>query len=369
MTRSEATPNRVIASAPGRVNLVGEHTDYNGGPVLPVAIDRRTTIRVTATPGRTLTRVRSTSYQDAGLFKASSTVPSGHWSSYVAGVAAGLRRAGLAVPDVDIEIASDVPTGAGLSSSAALEVATAFALARLVGRTITPLEAARVGHWVETEFVGVRSGIMDQFASALGRAGEALYLHCDTEAYRFVPFRDPILIVDSGVPRTLAGSAFNRRREECDAALARLRETDPALSSLAAAPASLLDAVRLPEPLRRRARHVITETARVHMVAAALTAGGRFPADLLLASHRSLRDDFECSCTELDWLVDYLCAQDGVSGARLTGAGWGGCVIALGDGEALEQLQSRLVYDYAERLDRRARTWLTRASEGARIDL
>jgi len=105
------------------------------------------------------------------------------------------------------------------------------------------------------------------------------------------------------------------------------------------------------------------------MVAAALTAGGRFPADLLLASHRSLRDDFECSCTELDWLVDYLCAQDGVSGARLTGAGWGGCVIALGDGEALEQLQSRLVYDYAERLDRRARTWLTRASEGARIDL
>jgi galactokinase len=210
-----------------------------------------------------------------------------------------------------------------------LEVATGMALSRLVDAEISPAALARIGTWVEQQFIGVATGIMDQHASALGRAGRALHLRCDTGAYEFVPFTGSVLIFDTGVQRGLADSAFNARRNECNAALALLREIDSGLRSLAAATPSLLARASLPAPLDRRARHVVTETARVRQVAAALRAGAPVPGELLYQSHVSLRDDFECSCAELDWFVEYA-SHRGILGARLTGAGWAGCAIAVG---------------------------------------
>lgn len=354
-----------IASAPGRVNLIGEHTDYNGGEVLPIGIVRRTFVAV----GRSASggsRAASSLETSVGEFDPRTAERSGSWWDYVIGVARELERAGVRVPHFDLAVVSDVPLEAGLSSSAALEVATATALLALAGREMEPREVALIGQRAENQFVGVASGIMDQFASALAREGHALHLWCDTLKTEQVPMRDSVLIFDTGVKRGLRDSAFNQRREECERALALLRRDYPELPHLAAASPEQVREAGLPEPLRSRALHVTEETRRVGETVRILRATGHLPGELLLASHESLRTQYECSIPELDWFVGRAMQMDGVRGARLTGAGWGGCAIAVGEADGLAAAAPVLARDYQAAFDRRPGVWITGAGEGVR---
>ena len=356
----------VVASAPGRVNLIGEHTDYNGGEVLPIAIERRTWVAVgPATRGRSV--AISANETEPGSWDAHAPHSTGKWWDYVSGVAAELSLRGWELPPVQVAVLSDVPAGAGLSSSAALEVAGAAALGALTGVPLSATEAAQVGHRVETEFVGVACGIMDQFASALGSPGMALHLWCDSGHYEHVSMKDAVLIFDTAVPRSLRKAAFNERRQECDAALAILREHFPTLQNLAAATPEQVAVAALPARLDRRARHVTQETRRVGSAVVALRATGTLPGSLLYESHESLRSLYECSSPELDWFVESASASPGVTGARLTGAGWGGCGIALGDAAGLAEAAPAIAAKYEARFGRMPRTWITYAAAGVRL--
>ena len=362
----------VVASAPGRVNLIGEHTDYNGGEVLPIAISRRTWVaagrRVTAEGSVPTLRAASTTQAAMGAAALVAPTRSGQWWDYLTGVAAPLLETSGRSDSLDLAVDSDVPTGAGLSSSAALEVATALAVAEALGQRIELERAAMTAWRAETGFVGVGCGIMDQFASALCRSGEALHLECDTARYDFAPFTDALLIFDTAIPRSLRTSHYNERRTECDEALQLLRRRWPALSSLAAAePAQVLEAA-LPSPLHGRALHVSRETRRVRDAVAALRGGGRISRELLVGSHESLRDLYECSSPELDWVVERAIALPGVRGARLTGAGWGGCAIVVGDEAALHDAGPVLAREYEARFALVPRLWLSTASSGARLE-
>ena len=364
-----------VASAPGRVNLIGEHTDYNGGEVLPIAIGRRTWVAAGLRSGPTRATLRAVSSTEPAVGEAQldGAERSGHWWDYAIGVAAPLldgRDSGVgAVSSLDVAVVSDVPPGAGLSSSAALEVATVVAVAPLAGRALTARDAAMVAWRAETGFVGVACGIMDQFASALGSEGQALHIDCDSAVSSLVPFGDAVLIFDTAVRRSLRDSAFNQRRAECAEALRLLRVRWPDLRSLAAAEPSQVEEARLPDPLDRRALHVSRETRRVREAVAILESSRPLTRDLLVGSHESLRDLYECSRPELDWVVARAVEMDGVRGARLTGAGWGGCAIVVGEESALGQAAPRLAREYTARFSLVPRLWLSRPAAGARLEL
>jgi galactokinase len=360
-------PDRV-ASAPARVNLIGEHTDYNGGEVLPMAIERRTYVAVRARSGETSSRVASLGRESLGSFDASQPSRSGQWWDYVSGVIGELRTCGSIVPQLDIAIVSDVPSGAGLSSSAALAVASTLAIGELLQLSMPLQSAADIAWRAETQFVGVPCGIMDQFASALAEEHAALHVWCDTMRTELVPCREHLLIFDTGVSRALRRSAFGERRGECARALSAIQLVDPGLTALAHASLDAIASSDLVDVLRARATHVVLETARVQESVAALSAGGTIPGELLTASHRSLRDLYECSSPELDWFVDHAVCYDGVRGARLTGAGWGGCAIATGEAEALRAMAGPLAADYARSFPHQSRSWLVQPSAGARIE-
>ncbi|HET6761723.1 MAG TPA: hypothetical protein VFH13_06460, partial [Gemmatimonadaceae bacterium] len=221
---------------------------------------------------------------------------------------------------------------------------------------------------VETQFVGVPCGVMDQFASAMCLEGHALHLWCDTLETEQVVMRETVLIFDTGVPRSLRASEFSQRRKECEEALTFLRRANPSLPNLAAAEPAAVKAARLPPALSKRATHVTEENRRVDQVVEHLMRSGTIPGGLLYDSHASLRNNYECSTDELDWFVDEVRAKPGITGARLTGAGWGGCAIAVGDPAALSEAAEELSPKYQTRFGRAPRTWLTRADQGARIE-
>jgi galactokinase len=358
----------IVASAPGRVNLIGEHTDYNGGEVLPIGIAQRTWVAIRVAPGQSTSKAVSANVRTVGEWNAKDPTPEGDWWDYVSGVSLALAPLGLELAPLEIAVASDVPAGAGLSSSAALEVATVFGLGALGALDLPPREAALLGHQVESEYVGVPVGIMDQFASALAESNHALHLYCDSGRTEQVAMHEAVLIFDTGVPRSLRRSDFATRRMECEQALALLRRSNPGLGFLAHATPSEVRAAKLPPPLDRRALHVTEETRRVQDVVRALRATGTIPGELLYESHESLRDLYECSSPELDWFVHRASLASGVRGARLTGAGWGGCAIALGAADALADLAPAIVDDYRSRFSFTPRTWITSAAPGARID-
>lgn len=366
--RAFGGPPSAVASAPGRVNLIGEHTDYNGGEVLPIGIAQRTFVAIGAIDAERSIAV-SENERATGSFDAARPRRSGQWWDYVAGpiaeVAAAVAPPGSAL---GVAVASDVPAGAGLSSSAALEVATATALAAFLRRDVPRDQVARMAHRAENGFVGVSSGIMDQYASALARRGHALHLWCDTAEFEHLPMRDAVLVFDTAMPRALRESAFNQRRAECEVALGRLRTVDPELSSLAAASLDLVTAAALPAPLDRRARHVTTEMDRVRTAVKSLETCGSIDGDLFIASHVSLRDDYECSTPELDWFVARVMRESGVRGARLTGAGWGGCAIAVGDADGLAAVAGPVAAEFRSRFGRESRHWVTEAAAGARVE-
>jgi galactokinase len=350
------------------VNIIGEHTDYNGGEVLPIAIDRRTYVALRAAPRASISRIFSSSETQLGEFDVRSPARRGHWSDYVAGVCAKLAARDIEVPQFNAVVMSDVPAGAGLSSSAALEVAAALGLSSLSGKTFPGKELAFIAWQAENEFVGVGCGVMDQFASALCEPCNALHLWCDVLKTESVRLDEHVLIFDTATPRSLRNSEFNARRAECEQAFALLRRRFRDLPHLAAATVPQIEEAHLSPVLRRRALHVATENARVHSVVGSLRATGKIPGEVLYESHESLRSQFECSTPQLDWFVDRMKRSRGVSGARLTGAGWGGCAIAVGASEALVAAGEAAVSDYAAEFGLEPRIWLTAASDGVLIE-
>jgi galactokinase len=321
---------RAAASAPGRVNLIGEHTDYNGGPVLPIAIAARTTVAVgPGAPGESgVLEAVSTRFKNVVRVKWQEELPKG-WAAYIAGVLRELWSL-EAVPRegaVRIAIASDVPIGAGLSSSAALAVAAAKALAP----ALNARQIAGVAFRAEHDHVGVRCGVMDQTISALGRRDHALLFECASLAATQIPFDARLLLVDTGKRHDLSTGALNQRRAECDEAVKRLKVELPELQWLASWPAEWLPRLKraLREPWRSRAVHVVSETARTRFAAQLLQQKNlRQFGKLLYESHESCRRLYECSSPELD-IVVAAAKRAGALGARLTGAGWGGAAIVL----------------------------------------
>ncbi len=315
----------VVASAPGRVNLIGEHVDYHGGHVLPMATAERTAVAL----GPRDAGLHAVSEQEAPVEQAALAEPTGHWTDYVAGVAV-LGAWEPAPSGLAVAVASDVPPGAGLSSSAALEVATGLAFARWTRRPADGRMLADLGWRAETGFVGMPCGRMDQMASAMAPAGAALLLDCRTLATSAVPVGVDVVLADSGEPHTLRASAYRERRREGEEAMALLRAAVPALEWMVdVPPARLKDLARaLPPPLDRRVRHVVGENQRTLLAARALDQGDidGFGA-LVNASHDSLRDNYACSTPRLDAIVDTARTIPDVLGARLVGAGWGGAVL------------------------------------------
>jgi galactokinase len=358
----------VVASAPGRVNVIGEHTDYNGGQVLPIAIDRRTYVAMRARPNGALSRIVSDNQPVPAEFDIRDIAPSDQWWDYVVGVATAFEATGARLPQLDAIVTSDVPPGSGLSSSAALELASAVAIAGVLGENRDHKDLARLSWTAETSFVGVSCGVMDQFASALCEKGNALHLWCDTLETEQVPMRESVLIFDTNAPRSLRSSEFNQRQLECREALRLLRQRNPALDNLAAARPSEVRAARLPRILEKRALHVTEENLRVESLVEELHQSGTVAGEILLESHESLRTQYECSTPELDWFVDNVRVISGVRGARLTGAGWGGCAIAVGDNDALDGAREELSERYTTFFGRSPRTWLTKAEHGAKRD-
>jgi galactokinase len=310
-----------VGHAPGRVNLLGEHTDYNDGFVLPVAIAQQTTVSIARAAGDRFT-LDAAALDDAADFDLD-TPPEAHFARYVFGCLKELAAGGIDVPPLDIRVESSVPIGVGLSSSAALEVATLRAARTLLALEMDDVEVARVAQRAEVVHAGVHCGIMDQMASSLADTAHMLFLDTRTFERRLVPLpaSSEVLVLDSGVPRALAASGYNRRRAECEEAARRLAV--PALRDVTDPEAvEVLD-----EPFRRRARHVVTENRRV-LEALQARSAAQF-GKLMQASHRSLADDYEVSTAELDLLVELLGQCREVHGARLTGAGFGGACVAL----------------------------------------
>ena len=344
-----------VVMAPGRVNLIGEYTDFNEGFVFPMTVDRGVYVGIRARDDQRV-RVKSIRFGeliDYRLDDFEKPEP-GHWSCYVLGVVEELRLLGLVSHGFDAVIDGNLNLGAGLSSSAALETATALALQSLFGFEMSRVDVATLCQRVEHRYANVMCGIMDQFASGLGRSNHALLLDCRTLSHVNIPThldKYRMVIISSEVKRELASSAYNERRAQCEEGVALFRQFDPTIASLRDVTPDLFDAYgdQLSEIVFRRCRHVITENARVLDASAALAADelvqfGR----LMTASHNSLRDDFEVSCDELDYLVDIANGTEGVLGSRMTGAGFGGCTVTLIHMDAIETLRANLL-SYTDR--------------------
>ena len=322
--------------APGRVNLIGEHTDYNGGFVLPMAIDRQTTVAAGLRNDRKI-KVYTVNLEESAEFDldAETERKDGFWLNYIEGVARILERNGVRLTGANLLIRSDVPTGAGLSSSAALETAVGLALSEISGQPIDRTTLAKIGQQTEHEFVGANVGIMDQFVSANAVAKHALLLDCRSLTFENVPLdtrETAVVICDTNVKHEIASSEYNTRRAECETAVEILKKYLPEIKQLRDVSAADLNkfADFLPDNVFRRARHIVTENARTIEAGNALksndlTEFGR----LMRESHLSMRDDFEISCRELDVMVEIAEKSDGVLGARMTGGGFGGSTVNL----------------------------------------
>lgn len=352
------TNGMLIAMAPGRVNLLGEYTDLNDGYVLPMTIDCGVYLALRKRED-SVVRLYSVLYDDMVEYRLDRypEPKAGSWSSYVCGVIEELRLLGLLEHGFEGVVDGNLPLGSGLSSSAALEVATAISLQQLVGFPLDPVEMARLCQHVEHHYANVQCGIMDQFASRVGRENYALFLDCRSLDYENIPLAlgdYRIVIVSTGMERSLAGSAYNTRRAECEEAAEYFRQLDANVVALRDVSADMFaeHCNRLPDNVRRRCRHVIAENQRV-LDAVTLLSNGELDkfGVLMNASHDSLRDDFEVSCAELDFLNTLARNAEGVLGARMTGAGFGGCTVNLVHEEAISGFKERLEIDYASRFN------------------
>jgi galactokinase len=349
-TRFGVNPH--VYRAPGRVNLIGEHTDYNDGFVMPAAIGFYCRVAASPRKDRKLV-VFSEEFRDqveVGL-SPDALRPSHTWSDYSVGVAAQLEKAGFALTGANLLIHGEVPIGAGLSSSASIEVATALALAEESGLSIDRTRLARICQQAENDFVGMRCGIMDQFISLHGRANHALMLDCRSLQFELVPIPEFVRLVvcNTGVTHKLAGGEYNRRREECEEAVRSLEKVLPGIRALRDVSLEQLEEYRgvLSEVAYKRAHHVITENARVLDGTEALRMGSLHQfGEYMAESHGSLRDMFEVSCAELDLMVELANRQAGVYGARMTGGGFGGATINLVEASKAEAFAENVANAY-----------------------
>jgi len=362
-----------IAAAPGRVNVIGEHTDYNDGFVLPMAIDRYTLIA--AAPNDT-TQITLRSSAGQGQARVDLTSPlqpgaKGDWANYPLGVIAGFLARGLRPPGFDALIHSTVPLGGGLSSSAALEVATATLLEVITGQKLDPVEKALLCQKAEHDYAGVPCGIMDQFISVMGKENHLLLLDCRSRRPELVPMSDSsvaLLIVNTNVKHELTGGGYAQRRAQCEQAAQIL-----GVPSLRDATEELLQAARsrMDDIVFRRARHVIGEIQRTVQAAAEVRASN-WPVvgQLMYASHASLRDDYEVSCAELDVVVDIgraIGPAGGVMGCRMTGGGFGGCAVALVRADQVAAISQRLAAEYEQRTNIKPTLFVSRPAAGATV--
>jgi galactokinase len=362
-------PSRMYR-APGRVNLIGEHTDYNQGFVMPAAIGLYCWVAIAARGDRRL-QVYSSEYEAMVSVDLDDTAISrrGDWSDYVVGTALALESSGYELCGANIVVRGQVPLGSGLSSSAAIEVSTGYALLDISKARIDLKQLALACRQAENEFVGARVGIMDQFISTHGRAGHALMLDCRSLDSKPLPIPPGVLlgICNTGVKHQLAGGEYNVRRAQCEEGVRRLSSVLPGIQALRDVTPSQLDQHKalLPEVIYRRCRHVVTENERVLQAAEALLRGN-LPAlgTLMAESHRSLRDDYEVSCAELDTMVEIAGMQPGVIGARMTGGGFGGCTINLVNADVAEAFEASVATEYEKRTHIRPDIYVVRATEG-----
>jgi galactokinase len=324
-----------VYRAPGRVNLIGEHTDYNDGYVLPTPIDRHVYVAAKPRPDDRF-RVYAADFRQSKEFTLGGTRhdPDRPWSNYVQGVVEVLRDEGHGLKGADMVVTGDVPLGAGLSSSAALLMATLRALQDMNGLELDPVAAAYLGRRAENTFVGVQCGVMDHFVACLGEHGRALFIDCRTNEHRLIDMQPThrVVVVNTMVQRELSDSAYNERRAQCMEAVRIMSRSDPEVKALRdVSPETLVEHWgELPAVIQRRTRHVVTENQRVLDAVGLLEAGDAEGfGDLMYDSHESLRFDYEVSCDELDALVDATMDMDEVVGARMTGAGFGGCTVNL----------------------------------------
>ena len=371
---------RFLSIAPGRVNLLGEHVDYNGGAVLPMAINRFVQIEAAATPGK-LIRIEArdlgekTEFSLGSLEKkrdsAGEALPA--WALYPAGVAWSLARQGLPVGGIQASFSSTVPVGSGLSSSAAVEVAFATLWKAIGGWDLRPLEIAILSQQAENQYVGVNCGLMDQFASACGVAGSAVWFDTRSHESRVVrmPGGTVVVVADTGVRRDLASSAYNERRASCEEALGFFQQRIPGIESLReVSPADFQKySPGLPEIPLKRSRYIIHECARMDQALDVLARGDAAGfGSLMNETHAGLRDDYEVSCPELDAMVEIAWALPGCHGSRLTGAGFGGCTASLVERSQVDGFVTQLKNGYLERTGRQAEVYVCEAVEGARAE-
>jgi len=360
-----------VFRAPGRVNLIGEHTDYNEGFVMPAALDMSTYVAVAPRSDRLL-RAYSMNFEESFEISLDANNPgaSGTWGDYVRGVAGILEIRGHRLPGADLVILGEVPLGAGLSSSAAIEVATAVALLSTAGIKLERTEIAMICQQAEHLYAGTRCGIMDQFIACHGKKGRAVMLDCRSLDFRLLPLPEKLQLVicNSMVKHELASSEYNTRRAQCEAGVRVLKTVLPEIASLRDVTEMQLNHHRnLLEPVvYRRCRHVVTENDRVQRAGNALQDGD-VPevGHLMYESHRSLRDDYEVSCPELDILVESARPLTGVYASRMTGGGFGGCTINLVEMEHVQNFQREIARTYQQKTGMLPQIFVCQASEGA----
>jgi galactokinase len=368
----DTTGETFFVRAPGRVNLIGEHVDYNDGFVLPIATPMSTRLRVRARADRTV-ELFSANFNERQSFSLDDLKKQDSWIDYVAGVARELASEAVPLHGFEGVIESDVPTASGLSSSAAIEVGAALVFTHLAQQPMAPADIALLCQRAENRFIGVNCGIMDQMAVAACKENHALLLDCRSLETEQVPFKleeSSVVVTDSGAPRELASSAYNERRAECEQGLQLLQKNLPHAESLRdVSPEEFARyESELPEIVGKRVRHVVSEIERT-LQATEYLKHNDLPAfgNCMNESHDSLRDDYAVSSTELDWLVNWSRARTGVLGSRLTGAGFGGCTVTLIANSDVENFVAALPDEYFAALGRKARCWVCVAAPGAQV--
>ncbi len=367
-------PSPVTFSAPGRVNLIGEHTDYNDGFVMPCAIGLRTRVTVSRlAEARLAMQSRQFPQSFACAWEELPGQATHAWYDYVLGIALALRQSDHAPPGASLLIDSDIPLGAGLSSSAAIEVAGALAMLSLTGAILPLVEVAKLCQRVENNFIGARVGIMDQFVSCLGKAGHALLLDCRSLEFQLIPIppRVRMVVCNTMVKHAHAGGEYNRRREECEAGVKILAQYYPGIRALRdVTPAQVLEHGHdLPEKIFRRCRHVVEENARVRAGDGMLRGGDLHGfGDLMRQSHCSLRDLYEVSCHELDVMVESAEGLPGCYGARMTGGGFGGSTISLVEAAATEAFSLQISARYQKATGIEPEIYVCSPADGAGIE-
>ena len=366
-----AADRALVVRAPGRVNLIGEHTDYNEGFVLPAAIDLEIRIALVPTSDRRVELTLAESGERAGFDLDAIGPPVGGWIDYVAGTAWALGEAGVPMHGFRGLLASTLPQSSGLSSSAAIGLVSSWALTAGSDHELDGMTRARLCQRMENGYVGANTGLMDEFASSLGMADCALFLDCRSLDWRPIPLpldTHALVVCHTGSERKLRASEYNARRAQCEAAVAVLAADDPSITALRDVTAEMLPAVRarVDEETYRRCEHVVLENERVLLTIQALAAGDLAEVGrLFAASHASLRDNYEVSSPELDALVDIARTTPGVTAARMTGAGFGGSTVNLVERDAVERLREAVTREYPARTGRQPRVYVVAAADGA----